>query len=222
MKMGMCPDPTHPCRNQRQKHHDDHCDAEMPLNEGNIPERVADAARKRHPQDSADDVVSEERRIFHVACSRNKRREGPDHRQITRDDNRLAAVTIVEFARFIQVFLFQKPQIPLLNLFAKRMADGVIQGIPKDRRPHEQRQKDRHAQHSARRKGTRDKQEGIAGEKGDDHEPRLAEDDQKENEIRRGSVVRVHGGEMHVQVQEEIDDTQVERHGFVTVRNELL
>ena len=71
-------------------------------------ERVEHVAEQEHaddPADAADDVVEEERAVLHLRRAGDDRHERPDDRDEPGDDDRLAAVLLVEGLRLQQVRL---------------------------------------------------------------------------------------------------------------------
>ena len=57
----------------------------------------------RHPADAADDVVDGELPVGHLGRARHHRRERAEDRHEARDDDRLAAVLLVELVGLDQV-----------------------------------------------------------------------------------------------------------------------
>ena len=90
--------------NSRKKRDDDdeiHDEREMFLDDGNVPEIITRERQRAHPEDPARDIVRREFHIRHAAHPGHERREGPDDRHETRDDDRFSAVLLEKLFRFL-------------------------------------------------------------------------------------------------------------------------
>ena len=61
-----------------------------------LPEEVADPGHRNDPEQSPEDGEGEEALVVHLPHSGDDRGEGPDDRHEARDDDRLAAMFLVE------------------------------------------------------------------------------------------------------------------------------
>ena len=73
-----------------------------------VAEDVAEAETRRHPQESAGDVVEREGAIAHVAGASDKRYERAHDWHKARDDDRLAAVLLEERMRLVEVIAIEQ------------------------------------------------------------------------------------------------------------------
>ena len=99
---------------RQQRDHDDPQDheREVVLHDRDVAERVAGPHAGAHPDQASDDVVGGEPGVRHRADPGDERGERPDDRHEARQEDRLAAVALVEGPRADQVLSLQEAICP--------------------------------------------------------------------------------------------------------------
>ena len=100
-------------RMERKDDRQDH-QGEVVLDERQVAEQVAGDGAEDHPGHAADDVVAHELAVAHGAQAGDERGEGADDRHESGEDDRLAAVLLVELVRVGQVLRLDQPE-PLVG-----------------------------------------------------------------------------------------------------------
>ena len=93
----------------RKKDDRENHQGEVLLDDGRIRKEVACKYEQRRPQNSSDDVVGNELGVSHFANAGDKWGKRSDYRHEARDDDCLAAVTLVELVGLHQVFALDEP-----------------------------------------------------------------------------------------------------------------
>ena len=117
---------------QEDHHRDDVVDALLEVGD-RPPEEEAGQAHRRDPQDGADDVVGGEAPVRHVGSAGDDGRERADDRHELREDDRLAAVPLVELVRADEVLAPEQQRVRTAVERVSRLApDEVAGGVADD------------------------------------------------------------------------------------------
>ena len=142
-------------------------------------------------------------------------REGADDGDEAGDDDRLAAVLLVELVGALEVLRVQELDVPLEGPRPDLVPDPVVDGVAGDGGAGEEQEQD--ADLERRRgqggQGARREEQRVAGEERRHHQPRLAEDDEGEDRVCPHPVLLDELPEVRVEVKEEVDDLGDEFHG---------
>lgn len=104
------------------------------LNGRNITEEDSRRQKTHHPEYCPDNVIESEFGIPHLANAGDKGGEGSDNGNETRDDDRFAAVLIVELLGSGQMLSIKEPRcLTSKNSGADAPSNGVIDRISQDR-----------------------------------------------------------------------------------------
>ena len=202
-------------RQDREHDYREYHEREVLLHRRQPAEEVPREHERTYPQDPADDVVSDEFAIAHRADSCDERREGADDRHEPREDDRLAAVFLIEPVRLFQVLPLEYPAVcPLKDPRPHVVADSVVDGISQNRGDAETNEDVLYPQGPHRREVAYGEEERVAGENGSDHEPCLAEDYEEEYRVGVYAVVLDDDVQVAVQVQEYVYERLYEFHRF--------
>src|SRR5688572_1480579 len=194
----------------RQDRHEDDAEddqREVIADGGDVAEGPAGEEAHRHPEDRPDDGVRREAPVRHAADARHEGRERAHDRHEARNDDRLAAVLLVEGVRPVEVLALQEPPALLLeDTRAHVLADGVVDGVAEDGGDREEHEEDAEIERADAGERARGEEERVAREDRRHHEARLAEDDDEEEQVRPRAVLLDHLLEVGVQVQEEVEE----------------
>ena len=96
-------------------------------------------------------------------------------------------------------------------------SNPVVDRVAGNRRTgQQQRTADVHVQRAARGECAGREQQRIAGQKGSDHQSRLAEDDHQQNQVRPRAVILDDDVEVFVQMQKQVDELLQQFHWQVS------
>ena len=183
----------HECGDGRDQRHHDYADddeRQVLLDPRDVAEQIPRIDQRRDPEYGADDVEAQEAAVRHARDPGEERREGPDDRHETADDDRDAAVFVVERLRLAQVLLPEPARIrPLEDFRADVASDRVVGRIAEDRRDHEQGHEYVNVEPRGRHHGAGDEQDRVAGQERKDDEPRLGENDREQQSVEPRSVL---------------------------------
>jgi len=178
---------------------------EVLFHEGNIAKEVAHEGEDRHPGNPAHHVIGDETAVLHGAHSGHKRCEGADDGDEAGQDNGLTAVLLVEFLGAVQVLFLEELDIPAESPLANKSADGVVNGISQHRGQGQQAKKVKGVQGAQGGEGAGREQQGISRQKGGDHQTGFYKDHKKQDAVSPGPVIGNYFIQMHVHVQDKID-----------------
>src|SRR5262249_32265763 len=115
------------------RQHDDGADHQMEvaLNGRDGAESIAGDNEEPDPRRGAGDIEEAESAVWHLADARDERRERPNDRHETRENDRLAAVLFVERLRADEVLLVEEQRrLALERARPDAVADRVIDRVP--------------------------------------------------------------------------------------------
>ena len=108
-------------------------DRKVVANPGDLTEEVAGKKADTNPEHRTSDAVKDEFPILHRPQAGYKRRKGADDRHEACEDNRVRAIFLKEFMRFVEVLVFEDPRIRVLKEAASKiLADDVVRTIAND------------------------------------------------------------------------------------------
>lgn len=185
---------------------------EVLLDRLNSSKEVAAPDEQQHPHDSTENVIEEEDRIRHVRNARDERNDRAEHREEAGEDDGFAAVLVIE--AFGGSEILQAENFPVLfeHPPAEQSAQPVIARIAEDRCDAEEHREENRVETSARGERTGSEEQRIAGEERREDESRLAEDRGEEDDVGEESVLFDDGGQVDVQMQEEVNDVLDDGH----------
>jgi hypothetical protein len=181
-------------------------DREVLADDRDVAEEEAGQHEQPDPENRSHHIVGEESAVAHRPDPGHERREGADDRNEPRQDDRLAAVLLVERVRAVEVLLLEKPDVPLECPRADRGADPVVHRVAQDRRNGEQQHHHPHIQVAERGERARREQQRVPRQERRDHQSRLAEHDEEQDQIRPGPVLGNDLAQVGVEVQKEVDE----------------
>lgn len=111
--------------------HDDGDDHEFVilLYKFEVAEVIAHQCEHGDPEDAADDIVEQKEFVVHLADARDEGGEGADDRDEAGEDDRFAAVFVVELLRTIEIFLFDKGNFRSNFGCPESVSNPVIDGV---------------------------------------------------------------------------------------------
>src|SRR5439155_17591337 len=159
-------------------HHDDNDVHVVTDVRDHSTQQVARPCHAGHPSYAAGHIVEEEPVIFHLTDARDDRREGPDDRDESGDDDRLRAVARIERPRPIDVAGVEQERLrPREEPRAEARPDRVAHAVPGDRGDDEERVDPPDVERARRGDDSRRDQERVAGQEEADEQTRLGKDD---------------------------------------------
>src|SRR5216683_8356585 len=194
------PDDLDHDRNDGQDDHDDDDEVNVISDIRDRPtEEIARPRHASHPSDAAGHIVEKEPAILHPAHAGDDRRECPDDRHESGDDDRLRPMPRVERPRPLDVARVEQERLrPREEPRAEADADRVADAVARDRGEDEEGVEPPDVEPARRRDKARRDQERIARKEEADEETGLGEDDPDEDEIAPPAdqvVERVHPAE---------------------------
>ena len=145
---------------------------------------------------------------MHLSDAGHERGKRPHDRHKASQNDRLAAVAVVEGLRLLQMLVLQKPGIEREGPGADPPPQKIIDRVPQDRGDREE-DKERHETEIVRierRHGAGGEEERIARQEGHDDEARLAEDDREQKDVDPRPPGFEEGMEMVVDVEKDVEN----------------
>src|SRR5262249_62033327 len=90
-------------RQQRDKNDRQYHQREVALNHRNVAEQISRGDEKSDPEKAPQNAEDEKARVIHPPDAGDERRKSADDGHEARDDHRLDAVSLVKFARTVEV-----------------------------------------------------------------------------------------------------------------------
>ena len=191
---------------RQHRNNDDTVDdeAEIGAHPGQIAQKEARRHQAAHPQNTAQHIEGKELTRAHEGHAGHKGRKGAHDGHETGQHNGLAAMTLVKGMGLEQMFLLDEAGIAGKDGRPHVAADGVVGGIAQNAGS----QHDAHDQGIAHVPGAGHhaggKEQRVSGQKGRHHQAGLAEDDDKEDDVDPGAVIRHQFEQVGVNVQDEV------------------
>ncbi len=193
-------------REERDDDDADHDELEVLLDDGYVAEEIAGTEDAPDPDQSADHVEGEEAAVVHRADACHEGGEGADDGNEAGDDDRLAAVTVEELLRLLQVVHVQPADVfAAEDLGAQDLAEVVVRGIAQDggdAEEHAERD-DVEAAFWTGSECADCKEKRVTGKERHDHQAGLAKDDCEEDGVGPGAVIVRQLFEVLVKFQQE-------------------
>jgi len=165
----------------------------MALHNGNVAEEIAAEDKTACPCNRPADTVSEESQVIHPAYPRDKRNECAEYRHKSGDYDGLPAVLFVKPMGFVEMLFAEDSHIFLVeNLRAYQIPNPVISIVAANYRQEQKRPHKAYLENAVlhrRKRAGREKQR-IARQKWRYDKSRLAEKDNKKNQINPCVILR--------------------------------
>jgi len=199
-------------RDRRHQRYEDDAQgdqAEIPPDEGRGAEEVPAREEERDPERRADEVVGEKAAVSHPADARDEGGEGPDYRHEARDDDRQAAVLLVECVGPVEILSLEEAGVlGPENGRPQLEADGVIRHVAEDRSSREDRGEQADVEPSACGEGAEGEDDRIAWEKGRHDEAGFAEDEEEHQDICDSAILLEDRSQISIDVEDYVDELQ--------------
>ena len=180
---------------------------EVLLHHRNVPEQVAGRNEAPDPQETPEHAESQEAQVVHPPDARDERGEGADDGHEARDDDRLDAVFLVELMGALQVRAVEPARaFAAEDLRPDEIADPVVGRIAEDRGEHQQKGYGVDIERAFGRQGSHREEQRVAGQKRRHDQSRLAEDDRKQNGVRKAAVARDQINQVCVEVENDVNE----------------
>lgn len=197
-------------RHQGQENDGYHQQRQVFLDEWHVAEEVAQGHQAADPQDGTGHAEGEEARVGHPGNAGNKRGEGADDGQETRQGHGLATVFFIEIVGFLQIVAAEDLRVGIAEqAFPGRSSDYVVGTVAQDRCEHQQAPQQHRVHATAGGHGAGNEQQRIPGQKWHHHQAGLAEDHQEQNGVDPGPVVGHQHVEIHVEMKDEVDRVEI-------------
>ena len=180
----------------------------MALHDGDVAEEIAAENEDACPGNRSADAVSEKSPVGHFAYAGDKRNEGSEDGHKACDYDGLSAVLFVEPMGFVKMFFAEDSHVFLVKNFGPdKIPYPVISIIAADSREEQKRPHKTDFENAVGHRGKRAGREkqGIARQKRCYDKSRFAEDDNKQNEINPGVILRDDRLEGFIEIQKHID-----------------
>jgi hypothetical protein len=149
------------------KHDGDDDDAEVLLDQGQVPEEVAARRGRPRPTGRRRSGCSRGTGVAHRADAGHEGGEGADDGDEAGDDDRLAAVLLVERVRLLQVLGVEEARFRVVeDLGAQPRPDRVVDGVPQDGRRAQKEEERPQAEDAEAGEAARGEEERVAGRSG--------------------------------------------------------
>lgn len=170
-----------------------------------ITEIVTGKNKRCYPGNTSDDIIADEVPVGHTADTCHKRREGPDDRNKTGNDDRLAAVFFKKLVRPVQVLFVEKTNMLFMEYFGPHKTPyPVIHCVAQNGGDWEENKKPHNIEISSRREGACREKKWVAGENRRHHKSSLTKNNKKKNEVGPHTVGLDNLAQMHINVYDEL------------------
>jgi len=202
---------------------DDNDEREIILDERNISEIETRSNEERDPEYCPEDAEEEKSQIGHPADAGHERREGPDDRQESGDNDGLPPVFLVESLCPVEIRAIEEPRLGRAeNPRSDCTTDPIIDVVSRERGCDKERSCDFRVEGVNGGKGSHGEEERIARKKRGDDKPRFAKYDNEEEKIDPGAVRRAELEKMPVKMEGELHERFERLHGNGSLdRNKL-